>query len=104
MTDDLISRADAITAMGDYLEQLNVSRRYAKSIINRCPSAQQWIPMTERLPNMDDICLVCGKNGGMYVARFWTNGNLILWTKTGTGKFVNPVAWMPLPEPYEVEE
>lgn len=40
MTDDLIRRQDAINAMGDYLEQLNVSRRYAKSIINKCPSAQ----------------------------------------------------------------
>lgn len=60
-----------------------------------------WIPVEQALPEQDKICLVCGKNGGIYVARFWRNENIVLWTKTGTGKFVNAVAWMPLPEPYK---
>ena len=60
-----------------------------------------WIPVEQELPEQDEICLVCGKNGGIYVARFWRNENIVLWTKTGTGKFVNAVAWMPLPEPFK---
>ena len=62
-----------------------------------------WIPVEQELPEQDQICLVCGKNGGIYVARFWSDGNLVLWTKTGTGKFVNAVAWMPLPAPWKGE-
>ena len=62
-----------------------------------------WIPVEQELPEQDEICLVCGKNGGIYVARFWSNGNLVLWTKTGTGKFVNAVAWMPLLAPWKGE-
>lgn len=63
-----------------------------------------WIPVEQELPEQDQICLVCGKNGGIYVARFWRNESLVLWTKTGTGKFVNAVAWMPLPESYRGNE
>lgn len=65
---------------------------------------QKWIPCSERLPDKDQICLVCGKKGGMCVARFWTDGKTNLWIKTGTGKFVYPIAWMPLPEPWRGEE
>lgn len=66
--DDLIRRADAINAMGDYLEQLNVSRRYAKSIINKCPSAQRtgkWIDMDEQSYTWKVRCSVCGHERSM---------------------------------------
>ena len=74
--------------------------------VNRMPTIepQKWIPCSERLPDKDQICLVCGKNGGMCVARFWTDGKTNLWTKTGTGKFVYPIAWTELPEPYKGEQ
>ena len=65
------------------------------------PTADKWIPCSERLPEDGEICLVCGKKGGMYVARIDRHG---FWTITGTGKFATPIAWMPLPKPYEVEE
>lgn len=65
---------------------------------------QQWIPVSERLPEKGQICLVCGKNGGMCVARIWKDDKNAFWTKTGTGKYVRPVAWMPLPVPYKGEE
>lgn len=68
--------------------------------------ASEWIPISldGELPEEEQICLVCGKNGGMCVARFCERGNRLLWTKTGTGKFVYPVAWMPLPEPFKGEK
>ena len=69
----------------------------------KAEAQQRWIPVSDRLPEQNSINLVCGEKGGMAVARFWTDGNLVLWTKTGTGKFVTAIAWMPLPEPYKEE-
>ena len=54
-----------------------------------------WIPVTERLPrnrdHKDDMVLVCNENGSI---RFNTCIN-------GTWVYGNPIAWMPLPEPYK---
>ena len=72
----------------------------------------EWISVTERLPENDTICLVCGKKGGMRVARIfvpkevgdWTGDpNENWWTVVGSSKCFNAVAWMPLPEPYREE-
>lgn len=60
----------------------------------------QWIPVKERLPENDEVCLACGKNGGRYVVRFWTDGVGMVWTRTGCGKTVHPIAWMELPDRY----
>lgn len=57
-------------------------------------TAQQWIPCSERLPSKadhtDDMVLVCYRNGSVRFNTYmngWVQGN--------------PVAWMPLPEPYK---
>lgn len=69
----------------------------ARKLIEDAPTVKpkpEWIPISldGKLPEEEEICLVCGKNGGMCVARFCRRGNILLWTKTGTGKFVYPVA------------
>ena len=53
----------------------------------------RWIPCSERLPSKadhtDDMVLVCYRNGSVRFNTYmngWVQGN--------------PVAWMPLPEPY----
>ena len=62
-------------------------------VLNRMPPAQPWIPCSERLPSKadhtDDMVLVCYRNGSVRFNTYmngWVQGN--------------PVAWMPLPEPY----
>ena len=58
----------------------------------------QWIPVSERLPEWKDhkngMVLVCYGNGvilfNCYMEGCWVQGN--------------PVAWMPLPEPYREED
>lgn len=70
--------------------------------IMRLPSAQQWIPVTERLPEYDEKVIVTKKVEGRpdtvdisycYVQKegFWSD----------TGFAAKVVAWMPLPEPFK---
>ena len=58
---------------------------------------QRWISCSERLPSKadhtDDMVLVCYRNGSVRFNTYmngWVQGN--------------PVAWMPLPEPYKGDD
>ncbi len=64
-----------------------------------------WILVTERLPEDDTIVLVCGKGGGVYTAihnnsKTWIRG---WWKMNSKNHHCNPIAWMPLPEPWKGE-
>ena len=102
--DDLISRQAAInTAQVMYKrcdENIEDYRDLMVESIKVLPSAQpeqQWIPCSERLPSkadhIDNMVLVCFVNGSVRFNTYmngWVQGN--------------PVAWMPLPEPYKGEQ
>lgn len=67
--------------------------------IIKMPSAQQWIPCNERLPETDGRYLVtCSKIGAWVVDwNIWHNEPKPSWLwEQGV------TAWMPLPEPYEM--
>ena len=114
MTDDLISRAEAIEAFDgtkvgeknctEYDSGYNDGIDFAVSTLSVLPSAQQWIPCSERLPDTGKIVLVCGKMGGIYTAIYskqradWDNG---WWKLNSKSHRCDPKAWMPLPKPYE---
>ena len=61
---------------------------------------EEWIPVTEKLPDTHKKCLVVSTRGGFNIAEY--RGEL-----EGSYKFnsthhdVHPVAWMYLPEPYK---
>ena len=102
---DLISRQEVLTKIreGEYIGTLKDEGGYVQrhrdfmemyEIIRDLPSANQWIPCSERLPEKD--------------GRYWIS------TKTITcednfenGEFVfyrsNVLAWLPLPEPWRGE-
>lgn len=73
------------------------------------PSAERWVPCSERLPEATRKSYwVCTDNGGQHECR-WTDVNPI-WTNLTTEwhwnifdlpQYAKVVAWMPLPEPYE---
>jgi len=71
--------------------------------IKKLPSAQQWIPCSERLPDDDRTKVVTLANGNAE-AGYYSNGDW--WCVGDSIALENPtvIAWMPLPEPYEVEE
>lgn len=62
----------------------------------------RWIPVTERLPETDDLVLVTCRtkkgidsvNRAYYANDFWH----------GSGSMSGVVAWRPLPEPYREDD
>ena len=72
-----------------------------RKLIEEAPAVQQWIPVTERLPERDARVLCIGQRGGMFL------GECPSLFSDGTAYFYVPNArrcrfathWMPLPEP-----
>ena len=71
------------------------------------PSAQpHWTPCSERLPEEETDVFVCNANGDIEISR----GSLyntevkdyFIWHTT-RWRFGEPIAWMPLPKPYQEE-
>ena len=63
----------------------------------------QWIPCSKRLPDDDRTKVVTLANGNAE-AGYYSNGDW--WCIGDSISLENPtvIAWMPLPEPYEVDE
>lgn len=65
------------------------------------PAKQQWIPVTERLPERGHLVLCIGKKGGMFLASGMTlfpDGSC--WCSVPNARNGrNATHWMPLPEP-----
>lgn len=90
---DLVSRQAAIDALC-HIDEYNAK---SVSAIKALPSAQQWIPCSERLPEKDMTRYLCTYNYSEGVCvdfGFYSDG---AWFTTGV------TAWMPLPEPYKEE-
>ena len=122
---DLIERQaaiDAITEYGSenriYMSVGELKRRIEALPIEAIPSAQpkpQWIPCSERLPEeKQDVLLLMPHN---MVVGFWedvlSDGGRTWYANSGDGYFTDmdvlngyddPIAWMPLPEPYGGEQ
>lgn len=106
----LIDSDVAIEYLGKELRGDAYARAY--TAIDKIPTAQQWIPCSERLPEHpenDDYYLVtiqCEHYDGWddYVTGFAE------WTKHGWDELscyigqIKVVAWMPLPEPWKGEK
>lgn len=95
---DTISRATAIETV-----------RKAKSIgqahrmLVQLPSAQRWVPCSERMPKVREWVLCQCRAGIMDVLRLTDNNG---WYKDSTHIYMHSfvLAWMPLPEPWKGEK
>lgn len=132
--DDLISRQAAIdalerektycTAFRDGYTPINVFEKYNAGLtdgikaLKNLPSAQQWIPCSERLPERGKDVLVTRDYDGredyikscryVEVASCYGEDGDITWNSFSDEYKMRPrnhhvVAWMPLPEPYKGE-
>ena len=93
---DLIDRQDAIDAI---MGKTNDSIVEAQAIDILCdlPSAQQWTPISERLPDRKSFALVTDF-GEVEEAYYDSDGH---WWQVWGDRLKNVTAWMPLPKPYE---
>ena len=107
--DDLISRAAALDALGkDPMGGLNY-----ESILSRLPSAQQWIPCSEKLPyaeygESDTVLTTCGyrdveDTSVRWIRLLYFNGGNWCYP-TGETYEAKVYAWCPLPKPWKGEK
>ena len=66
------------------------------------PTAQQWIPCSERLPEEGKDVLCCFYNGEYYRIIVSHRTDFNFWS--GVGRTGDLIAWMPLPEPWKGEQ
>ena len=101
MVGDLISRTAVIDELEERLRANGYTNVALVSELNRCigyimrlPSAQQWIPCSERLPEKDGEYLTTTEDGLCDVESY------------GDGEWFydDVVAWAPLPKPWKGEE
>ena len=96
MTDDLISRQQAIDALYN-VDEYNSRSVIAIKNLPSVQSEQRWIPVTERLP----------EKSGYYLATVdigWKIVDVIYFNNSSGFLMANTVkAWKPTPEPYQGE-
>ena len=65
-----------------------------------------WIPVSERLPELDVDVLVTDIHGNRFVHTLYAGKDGTFYWEDDAGFFVDfndVIAWMPLPEPYKAE-
>ena len=110
MQDDLISRAAAIDAICEDGTRIERQGRYRMTMVERkqrdvdilenLPSAQRWIPVTERLPEKEGAYIVCTDNDGIMYTHFYSSSKRFSSTRLNN----HIVAWMERPAPYRAEK
>lgn len=68
-----------------------------EQLYNVMKYSNKWIPVEERLPEVNWFYTVCFDDGFITTVEF--DGDWILWADA-----TEVVAWMPLPEPYRKED
>lgn len=111
---DLISRQALMKEFSDFVRESNNSDfaqtptwNDAVSLVGSMPSAQQWIPCSERMPEEDGEYLVwIDTSTGLHYeisgfSKEYGGFCNLLVGKWQVIKLNNVMAWMPLPAPYE---
>ena len=117
--DDMSDLIDREAVMEIILMPQNVSIIEQLEMLKKLPSASQWIPVTERLPEEDKEVLITYKRKGDELDKPYSNIDITTYgqmyfggNKVGNYKHwrspfqyfkdnYEVTAWHPLPEPYE---
>lgn len=101
---DLIDRQAALAELDKAAWGKAWDKALAAEMLKSLPSAQQWIPCSERLPTVhEEVLVYLWENEYPYIAYvdvdgFWRTEDFMV------EKDNEPLAWMPLPEPARLEE
>lgn len=103
---DLISRQDALKIIDNYIDG-SFEWGAMRLKLKRLPSAQQWIPCSERLPSRQENVIVTiyddhGDTPWEYTTNAWHIDGV--WIADNDIVCGSVIAWMPLPEPWKGEE
>lgn len=71
----------------------DTSQEIADHLIANGVTVQEWIPVTDRLPETDGYFLCWNDFHGCIVGHFWAKGKYFI------SKAASVTHWMPLPEP-----
>lgn len=120
MSDRLLKESDVLRAVDERIEDLSKSPVFLrkngridvlgiKNYILAIPSADKWIPCSERLPSENDYIgdLVIWCTDRSIVGVGWYYESTESWATiddTFSPILGEVVAWMPLPEPYKGED
>lgn len=98
--DDLISRTWLLDVVENIIEwdTERDRNRIIHQVRELTPSAQQWIPVSERLPKEDETVLVT--DHGEWIDLAFYDG-LRWWYRDGSEETDGVTAWMPLQKPWE---
>lgn len=99
MVGDTISRQAAIEAMECVTD--NICAQQAIDALADLPSAEQWIPVPERLPEIGDRTLVTIPSIGETIVTIGTYAGEHRWYISDYGFCEKVIAWSPLPTPYK---
>ena len=99
----------------DYNEESHTAMMMAIDALSSSEKPNKWIPVSERLPENDEDVLVCYPQGGMEVVYYHIDNSIYPteykdlnetgWcNEEGDALYFEPIAWMPLPKPYEPQE
>jgi hypothetical protein len=79
------------------------ARGFASAIckVNDQPTSDGWIPVSERLPDMENVL---GTTEECEIKMVWYNPNLKKWFGSPVVHIENVIAWQPLPQPYKESE
>lgn len=103
---DLDAAIDAITRIKikdvydeKHAKGITVGLLSAIDELERLPAVNRWIPVTEGLPEENARYLVTNSQWGYFEISInaWIDGEWLFPEE-------DPIAWMPLPEPWEEEE
>ncbi|WP_407453541.1 DUF551 domain-containing protein [Methanobrevibacter sp.] len=75
-----------------------------EEIIEEQPKVGEWIPVSERLPKDFEKALTCDEHGNMHVMMHHHTFEVPFGIYESDARYYRPIAWMPLPKAYEVQE
>ena len=98
--DRLISEQAVLEAFREYQGSISDFYKAIKAI----PSADKWIPVSERLPEERKSVLVYAPEYNNIYCAYLDGDTWFIFGGYGSYAVANVTAWMPLPTPYEPQE